>query len=87
MERHNKFGPVGWLSFLLLIWIFYFYNHYMTVAGFGVGYQYLGCIAVVLLGGACFLVSPDPLRLGRSMGTAGILALPYFLSMLYFRIP
>lgn len=83
MERNRKFGSAGFLSFLLLVEIFYFYNRYTVIGGFGVGYQYLGCIAVVLLGGTYFLLHPDPPYLGQVIGTAGILALPYFLAMVY----
>lgn len=47
------------ILFLLLVEIFYFYATYVQIGGFGVGYQYLGCIAAILAGGVYFLLFPD----------------------------
>lgn len=71
------------VAFLLLVEIFYFYNTYVTIGGFGVGYQYLGCIALAAVAGLCFLISPDVAYLYHSGKTAGALALSYLAAMLY----
>ncbi|MCI8567222.1 MAG: O-antigen ligase family protein [Lachnospiraceae bacterium] len=71
------------ICFLLLVEIFYFYNNYVTIGGFGVGYQYIGCIVLVAVGGICFLVSPDVPYLYHSMKPAGMLAMSYLAAVLY----
>lgn len=71
------------ISFLLLVEIFYFYNTYVAIGGFEVGYQYVGCILLLGLGAIAFLVKPDVSYLGDALGAAGILAAPYFMTLLY----
>lgn len=70
------------ISFLLLTSIFYFYNNYITIGGFGVGYQYIGCILVVGIGFCLFLVIPDLPFLYHAAKAAGVLALSYFVAMI-----
>lgn len=82
MQTNNRRLFAKGSSFLLLVGIFYFYNTYITVGGFGVGYQYIGCIVLIAIGLCSFLVSPEPAVLIRSAKTAGLLALPYILAML-----
>lgn len=71
-----------WCSFLLLTGIFYFYNNYMNIGGFGVGYQYIGCIVLIGVGFCLFLVTPDLPYLSQSAKTAGALMLSYFVAMI-----
>lgn len=73
----------GLAVFLLLIEIFFFYNTYVTIGGFGVGYQYIGCILVLIAGGGLFLVNAELPVLYCSVKSAGVLALPYFAAMIW----
>ncbi len=71
------------LSFLLLTGIFYYYNTYMTVGGFGVGYQYILCLLMCTMCAGLFLIFPDPAYFYHSAKAAGVLACSYFAAMLY----
>lgn len=82
MQTRNQSRPVLCAAVILLAGIFYFYQSYLTVGGFGVGYQYIGCILVILLGFGCFLAKPDPLYLYHAIKGAGVLALSYLAAML-----
>ena len=77
MQTKSRNKLVELAAFALLAEIFYFYNSYVKVGGFNVGYQYIGCIFVVVLGLSCFLVTPDPLYLYRAVKASGTLILPY----------
>lgn len=70
------------ISFLLLTGIFYFYNNYITIGGFGVGYQYIGCILIVGIGFCVFLIIPDLSYFRDSAKAAGVLMLSYFVAMI-----
>lgn len=83
MQINYKEKTVELISFLLLIEIFYFYNTYVTIGGFGVGYQYIGCILLVIVGTAWFLLRPDPLYFYDAVKTAGLLMLSYFVAIIY----
>lgn len=82
MQTKSRNKLVELAAFALLAEIFYFYNSYVKVGGFNVGYQYIGCIFVVVLGLSCFLVTPDPLYLYRAVKASGTLILPYIAVML-----
>ncbi|MDE6893034.1 MAG: hypothetical protein K2P50_14675 [Lachnospiraceae bacterium] len=71
----------GLMAFAVLIGIYFFYNTYADLGGFGVGYQYIGCIVIVIIGCAFFLAEAGLFRLYASAKAAGILALPYFAAM------
>ena len=77
--KTNSGGKIwNLILFLILLEIFYFFSTYVDIGGFGVGYQYLGCIAVALLGGIFFLLFPD---VTEFLGTARISLLlmsPFF---------
>ncbi|MCI8725934.1 MAG: hypothetical protein HFG66_07360 [Hungatella sp.] len=79
---HMKIRAADILLFLLLTEIFYFYNTYVNIGGFGVGYQYIGCILVVVVGVWLFLAVPDLHSLYSLTKTGIILALPYVTAML-----
>ena len=72
----------GLMAFAVLIGIYFFYNTYAALGGFGVGYQYIGCIVIVIIGCAFFLAEAGLFRLYASAKAAGILALPYFAAMI-----
>lgn len=80
----KSYGEIlaGLAVFGLLIEIYFFYNTYATVGGFGIGYQYIGCMIVILIGGVFFLAEADLLVLSYSLRAGGILALPYFAAMI-----
>ena len=82
MQTNNQNKIVVSAAFVLMIAIFYFYDNYMVIGGFGVGYQYICCAMVVLLGFGWFLIEPDPMYLGRSVKMSLIIALPYVVIML-----
>ena len=82
MQTNNRNKIVVCAAFVLLAGIFYFYERYMVIGGFGVGYQYIGCAMVILLGFGWFLIKPDPTYMFRSIGTSAVIALPYVAVML-----
>ena len=59
MRKSYGERAAGAIVFLLLIEIYFFYNTYATIGGFGVGYQYIGCIMVIMVGGVFFLVNAE----------------------------
>lgn len=73
----------GMVSFLLMIEIFYFYETYITIGGFGVGLQYVGCFLVILTGGILFLIFPDLSGLYCNMKAAGTLMASYLMTMIF----
>ena len=81
--KTNSGGKIwNLILFLILLEIFYFFSTYVDIGGFGVGYQYLGCIAVALLGGIFFLLFPDVTEfLGRARISL-LLMSPFFCCML-----
>ncbi len=83
MRKSYGERAAGAIVFLLLIEIYFFYNTYATIGGFGVGYQYIGCIMVIMVGGVFFLVNAEVPVLYCSVRSAGVLALPYFAAMIW----
>lgn len=70
------------LLFLLLFEILFANDHYIYVGGFGVGFQYLGCIAMIFLCFLSFLNTPKVGEFLLSVKMTGILAMPYIFNML-----
>ncbi|MCI8597023.1 MAG: O-antigen ligase family protein [Lachnospiraceae bacterium] len=83
MKTNYREKLTGLAAFLLLTEIFYFYESYITIAGFGVGYQYIGCMIVAALGFGLFLVDPDIDCFYHSVKTAGVLMIPYIIILLF----
>lgn len=83
MRKSYGEKAAGAAVFFLLIEIYFFYNTYATIGGFGVGYQYIGCIIVIMVGGGLFLVNAELPALYCSVRSAGVLALPYFVAMIW----
>lgn len=70
------------LLFLLLFEILFTHDHYIYVGGFGVGYQYLGCIGMIILCFFSFLNTPRVGDFLSSVKLNGILAMPYVLNII-----
>lgn len=68
--------------FLLTMGVFYYYATYFALGGFNIGYQYMGCIFIIILGGSVFLMYPDVPEFLGTMRVCLLLMSPFLVSML-----
>lgn len=83
MQKDLKTVITNGILFLLLFFIFYFYANYMYIGGFGIGYQYIACAAVVMIGGLSFLVAPKLSSFFECIRDIVILSIPYLVCMVF----
>lgn len=69
-------------AFILMTGIFYFYDTYIRIGDFDVGYQYIACLILITLGFGWFLAVPDPFRLYHMIRASAILSFSYVMIML-----
>lgn len=69
--------------FLLMMGIYYFYNNYINVGGFDVGYQYLLCAVVTGIGLLFFLAVPDLRKFTECIRGIGTMIMPYLVCMIF----
>ena len=77
MQNNYKTRLIDGIVFAILAAIFYFYANYIYIGGFGVGYQYIGCMIIIAIGGVAFLVTPKLPEFIECMKGIGIMCLPY----------
>lgn len=82
MQNNFKANAVNGIFFLLLVGIFYFYANYVYIGGFNIGYQYLLCGGIIVIGGVSFLASPNLPVFIECIRSIGIMSTPYLISMI-----
>lgn len=82
MQNNYKTKILNGVLFFLLLGIFYFYANYFYVGGFGVGYQYVICMVIAVIGGLSFLAVPRLRLFIECVKTAGIMSTSYVMCII-----